>query len=363
MREITNGSGTFWVDDRGVLQRFVCAPRNSLALPYAPDTRRVFDLHIPRGVRALPGRAFQGFEVARELTFPDSLERMGTECEGAFVRCLLERVVLPGKVWVGRREFAACHVKEMDASGARDDEMMCRIAHSLRFAHCWSLGRSELIGTWPEKYRRMYLGESEPKESWRELHNACGRFWVDSDGVLRDFCCDQAQTDGGALQRLDIPEGVTALQELRHGQGRLSDLSIREGMTLPDSLRSIGSNVFACCELPDVALPAHLETFGDFAFGSSRIRSVTVPAQARGRLLGLGVRQFRDCEVGEIRAPLKHRERLEQECRRWWGDFERGEQTDPVLGPLCCVRARDGMQRGGEIVPWLLWTVANEAMH
>lgn len=64
--------------------------------------------------------------------------------------------------------------------------------------------------------------------------------------------------------------------------------------------------------------------------------------------------------MGEIRVPLKHRERLEQECRRWWGDFERGEQTDPVLGPLCCVRARDGMQRGGEIVPWLLWTMGDE---
>lgn len=244
------------------------------------------------------------------MTFPDSLVMMGKEWKGAFFRCKLDVIVLPGNAWVGKREFAACHIRRVDATKANSPEMLCRLAHGFRFSHCYSLDQP--LGTWPQEYQNIYLGRSEPKESWTELRNESGAFWVDSDGALMDFSRDRKKNyikgaEKNTLLRLNVPEGVTALHQELFSGGSLDEMTILEEMTLPDSLRYIGPNVFACSHLPHVVLPPHLEVFGDFAFGASQIRSVTIRGNMKGYLLPLHVREFRDVEIGEICVPAKYR--------------------------------------------------------
>ena len=56
--------------------------------------------HSRRG----PGNSktfFVGFFVEKGVTFPDSLMMLEKEWKGAFFRCKLDQVVLPGNAWAG----------------------------------------------------------------------------------------------------------------------------------------------------------------------------------------------------------------------------------------------------------------------
>ena len=78
MRTITNECGIFYVSDTGVLEKFECAPKNSMIQGNStPECASLWDLHIPEGVRVLPENAFRGYSVRHELTFPDSLQVLG----------------------------------------------------------------------------------------------------------------------------------------------------------------------------------------------------------------------------------------------------------------------------------------------
>lgn len=278
---------------------------------------------------------------------------------------MLDRIVLPRNAWVGKREFAACHIRRVDAAKAKSPEMLCRLAHGLRFSHCYSLDQP--VENWPREYKDIYLGKSEPKESWTELRNASGAFWVDSDGVLMDFSRDRKKNyvkgaEQSTLLRLKIPEGVTALRRELFSGNTLDGLTILEEMTLPDSLRYIGANVFANSHLPHVVLPPHLEVFGDFAFDASQIRSITIRGDMKGHLLPLHVREFRDVEIGEIRVPAKYRQTLEAACRSQWENdgYHIEEIYDDVYGPMCRVHKNGEMVRRENIMISLLREIACE---
>lgn len=363
LNTICNESGAFSVDGHGVLRKFECGEKNNSRLPYRPDCKYLLTLHIPEGVRVIPKHFFVGYCVKKDVTFPDSLVMMGKEWKGAFFRCKLDAIVLPENAWVGKREFAACHIRRVDAAKVKSPEMLCRLAHGLRFSHCYSLDQP--LETWPQEYQNIYLGRSEPRESWTELRNESGAFWVDSDGVLMDFSRDRKknyvkEAEKNTLLRLNIPEGVTALHRELFSGGSLDGMTILEEMTLPDSLRYIGANVFACCHLPSVVLPPHLEVFGDFAFGASRIRSVTIRGNMKGYLLPLHVREFRDVEIGEIRVPVKYREALEAACKIQWGNdqYEIDELFDDQCGSLCRAYKDGAVVRSENIVLSLLREIA-----
>ena len=361
---IYNESGTFSVDGHGVLRKFECGEANNLRLPYTPDSKRIMTLHIPEGVRVIPKHFFVGYSVMKDVTFPDSLVMMGKEWKGAFFRCDLNVIVLPKNAWVGKREFAACHIKRVDAAKATSPEMLCRLAHGLRFSYCLSLDNP--LATWPQEYQNIYLGRGEPKESWTELRNESGAFWVDSDGFLMDFSRNRKKNyvkgaEQSILLHLNIPEGVTALRQDLFSGSALAGITILEEMTMPDSLRYIGANVFACCHLPRVVLPPHLEAFGDFAFGASRIRSVTIRGDMKGYLLPLHVREFRDTEIGEICVPAKYRQTLETACSRWeWKNdpYQIEEFFDDSYGPMCRARKNGAITRSENIVLSLLSEIA-----
>lgn len=342
---IQNETGTFTLDEEGVLCKFE---------GIWSDDKYIGSLHIPEGVRVIPKHFFVGYDMSN-LTFPDSLVMMGEELEGAFFRCHLDRIVLPRTAWVGKREFAACHIRQVDASKSESPEMMCRFAHALRFSHCYS--HDDFSRPWPKAYQDIYSGKSEPKESWTELHNDSGVFWVDSDGFLRDFAVDWQYSVGHrhakmkTLARLNIPEGVTAFK--KH---QWAGIRVLEELTLPDSLRYIGSNVFGGSELPDVVLPPHLEVFGDGAFCGSRIRSVTIREEIAKSLLPLHVREFKDFETSDIRVPAKYRDILEEACMHWWehGLYKIEDVFDKKYGPLCYARAKSEVIHSENIMHALL---------
>lgn len=159
------------------------------------------------------------------------------------------------------------------------------------------------------------------------------------------------------LYRLHIPEGVTAISS-----GMFRDCTVLWEMSFPKSLKYIGcakgsgvleGNTFTGCRLPDVVLPENLELFGCFAFGACRIRSLTIPGSLRESYFHIGVRQFKDCHIGEVRVPVEFRKALED----IWKD-ERAvsfsEMADSTLGRLCCVRALSGSLGWGDEISSLL---------
>lgn len=344
LKEITNESGTFYVDSRGVLRRFACGLKNNLDITKETvlDSRRVFSLHIPEGVRVLPGNAFWGYRVNKEVTFPASLEVLGTGGLGAFRYCELSRVILPRSAAVDINTFSASVISEIAIPDGADPGMLRQISRCLCFA-LTSLGYT---------CSEAFEVENGEREALTELQNACGSFFVDSCGVLREVRLHESVRAGEReLLKLEIPEGVAALPDGMFRNDSQSPFTIRE-LVLPQSLRIIGSGVFGGCTLSDVVLPGRLELIGNGAFGGSRIRSFTVPGSLKYTLQKRRLRQFGGSEISEIRAPLEYQDILEKICGGW-AQYVSGEQPDPEFGRLCYVRGKHHALRGENVVPAL----------
>lgn len=361
MKMIENESGRFYIDDFGALQRFECGAKNSLKLPYIPESKSLFCLHIPEGVRILPANAFRGFSVMRELTLPDSLQVLS---EGAFSRCKLGSVALPKYAELGTDIFSGSKIGTVTIPEGMTPGLACQAAHALRYSEV------DTVKDWPKEYADIFYGKNELLESWKQISNLCGTFFVDSDGVLREFLCDQynlprdcCNDKEKVILRLNIPEGVKVIP------GELfARYTVLWELTFPDSLKCIGNtepNAFARSRLPDVVLPKNLELLGHFSFGGSTIRSLTIPGTLHGSLsYPECVRDFKDSIIGEIRMPAEYKALLEELSKTWhYGNYEMecGELSDAELGRLCYVKPKNGLLRGGEIVPNLLRAIVAEA--
>lgn len=323
MRVIENETGTYCIDDNGRLVHYEHTVRNGMQ-----GSRHVLALNIPEGVQEIPDNAFRGYEVNHGVILPASLKQVG---KYAFLGGHLDNVVLPKNP---------------------NSEMMCQLAHALRFVHTWY--SNQLVQDWPRKYAEIYHGKGEPRESWWQLHNASGTFFVDSDGVLMDFLPEQSNivpTESGktALNLLHIPEGVVAINS-----EMFSACKVMQEITFPKSLRCIGvgsgvGNAFGRAELPDVVFPENLEVLGNFSFGASHFRSITVTGVSQ-YWKPENRRTFKDSVVGMIRVPMKFREVLDEACRGWeWS--EGFEMTDPVLGQLYCVKSlQENLRRGDTVL-------------
>lgn len=310
MKTITNETGTFYIDDNGVLLRYESTEINNAC--YNNAARYIINLTIPEGVVELSDNAFQGYNIFHDVELPASLKRLG---ENAFSGSHIGGVVLPENP---------------------NPDMMPQLAHRLRFVHVWS---DRFIASWPQEYKDIYTGKSEPRESWQCIRNDSGSFWIDSDGVLMDFDTDlwfRPRDDKRILYKLNIPEGVTAIpSEMFRGYIVFSDISF------PKSLRCIGVGYGGGCAfsdswLPDLVLPENLEALGNFVFGSTVVRSVTIPHNPE-KLLPLQARQFKDAYIGELRVPVEYRDVMHENS---WKDGH--EMTDPVYGQLYCARHADG---------------------
>ena len=87
--QITNETGTFTIDDNGVLIGFQSAESNQVE----ENVWRCLD--IPEGVRAIPEEAFRRCHVEERVTFPKSLRVIGTGHGCAFANSRLPHVELP----------------------------------------------------------------------------------------------------------------------------------------------------------------------------------------------------------------------------------------------------------------------------
>lgn len=89
MNKITNKTGTFTIDDNGVLTKYQSTMDNQVQ----ENVWRCLD--IPEGVRVVPEWAFRDCEILERLTFPKSLRMISTGGAGAFSWSKLPHVELP----------------------------------------------------------------------------------------------------------------------------------------------------------------------------------------------------------------------------------------------------------------------------
>ena len=87
--QITNETGTFTIDDNGILIGFQSAESNQVE----ENVWRCLD--IPEGVKVIPEEAFRRCHVEERLTFPKSLRVIGTGHGCAFANSRLPHVELP----------------------------------------------------------------------------------------------------------------------------------------------------------------------------------------------------------------------------------------------------------------------------
>ena len=319
MKQITNETGTFYIDDSGVLLRYESTAKNFDDHDKGP--RNIVYLTIPEGVQELPDDAFQGYKIL-EVKLPASLKRLG------------ENV------------FSSSHIEGVTLSETPDPDMMRQLAHRMRFVHTWNA--DFLVRDWSQEYKDIYMGKSEPRESWQYIYNDSGAFWVDSDGVLMDFSPNnwfKPRNDKLVLYELNIPEGVTAIPS-----EMFQEYVIHMQITFPKSLRCIGvgyggGSAFRYSWLPELVLPENLEALGDYAFATTVIPSVTIPYDPE-KILPLQARQFFGADIGELRVPVAYREALQGDS---WKDGH--EMTDPVFGQLYCAKHTYGY--GAEVMAYL----------
>lgn len=89
MNKITNKTGTFTIDENGVLKEYQSTEVNQVA-------ENVWHcLDIPEGVRVISEWAFRDCEILERLTFPKSLRMISAGGAGAFSWSKLPHVELP----------------------------------------------------------------------------------------------------------------------------------------------------------------------------------------------------------------------------------------------------------------------------
>ena len=108
MKQITNETGTFTIDDNGVLKNYQSIRDNQI-------TENVWRcLDIPEGVRVIPEEAFCRCYVQERLTFPKSLRVIGDGYGCAFANSILPHVELPETLeTLGDLAFGHSHMRSL----------------------------------------------------------------------------------------------------------------------------------------------------------------------------------------------------------------------------------------------------------
>lgn len=318
MMTTTNDSGTFWVDDEGVLRKYECAEDNffqRLDDPNYRNKKELFFLKIPEEVIGLPAGAFDGYVIHVGISLPETLTTLGDASGGVFrhcsIRCSLE---LPkGITYVGNDSFfmsALSTIRISDDMDALTAQALVQLFRNHTYHHSLF---------YPVEKIRDLPPLQVPTT---QICNESGAFYVDRLGVLQAFCCSSAnnadvcsERDTKKLYTLHIPEGVTVLKAFA-----FREYTVLEKLTLPDSLLLMGTGdgcVFTGCSLPDVVIPETVQILGNLAFQGSSLRSLRLPENAQQ---WENARQFTACEIGILYLSEKYREESDDpELRRHIG--------------------------------------------
>ena len=103
---LRNESGSFYLDDYGILYEFLPAENNCIS-KYGENPVVLRNLIIPEGVVIISGSLFQRHTVLERFVLPESLRMIGTNDGCAFSDCNLPDVVIPGKLGEVRMSDAA----------------------------------------------------------------------------------------------------------------------------------------------------------------------------------------------------------------------------------------------------------------
>ena len=123
---LTSESGTFYVDDKGVVQRFIPADDNPFVdeeievtsnYTYITD-KSIRTFIVPQGVKGFISGFMRHTRVLKRFELPDSLLSLGnnsfdinTACNGVFADCILPTVVIPESVKeIGDFAFGKSHI-------------------------------------------------------------------------------------------------------------------------------------------------------------------------------------------------------------------------------------------------------------
>ena len=305
MNKLVNDSGSFWVDDRGVLRKFDCSESN-LYRPlgrdkWVCDERQICFLNIPEGVAVLPAGAFDGYFVHYDITLPDTLTAMGDGTGGVFRGCSLSELRLPEKLsYLAEDSFFAGDISRIDLPDGMEKKMLLK---------CVRLFQNQTTHGFLSYPMERLPDDPEPQVSVRELRNECGCFHVDTLGVLRGFVCSPENNADSCppeetrlVFRLNIPEGVTVL-----GENAFSGWQVLQELTLPASLALLGAGngcAFAGAALPEVHLPGTLKNLGSYAFGSSTIHALYLPERMPWKYN----RHFKSARIGALHLPRRYQD-------------------------------------------------------
>jgi hypothetical protein len=97
LKKLQTESGSFCVDDYGILHSFSPSDENCLS-EIGCDVTVLRSLVVPEGVVIIPDTVFQRITVLEKLVLPESVKMIGTGGGHTFSCCSLPDVVIPGKL-------------------------------------------------------------------------------------------------------------------------------------------------------------------------------------------------------------------------------------------------------------------------
>lgn len=127
---ITSDSGTFYVDDGGIVLRFEPSEDNPIKEEKADEPQAYYGfvvkksikhLIVPKGVKGFVSDFMRGVRVTERFELPEGLERIGknsfdidTEESCVFANCILPSVVIPQSVQeIGNFAFGHSHIESL----------------------------------------------------------------------------------------------------------------------------------------------------------------------------------------------------------------------------------------------------------
>lgn len=275
--ECVQGQGGSWerVEVAGIEWKFQEIEPGSGTCSIKLDKKNSGKVTIPAKVRASNGREFRVVEVAREafhlcedLTQIVIPEGVTTIAGRAFFKCTaLEGLTLPASIQhIDGQAFMGCSA--MEYFEAEEGNATYMSVDGVLFSK-----NGKTLVRFPEGREGDYV---IPRE-------------VNSISECAFFGCSY-------LESVDIPMGVTAIENYTFFRAGLTSIAIPQGVTrigdyvfqgctgletvsLPEGLQTIGTNAFAdCSELKEVKIPASVTSIGDFTFRNcKKLASMRLP--------------------------------------------------------------------------------------
>lgn len=325
------------------------------------DWPKLTSATLPRGLKEIGNRVFEGCRELTSINLPDGLTTIGS---GAFSRCYsLKEIALPPSIRsIEDETFQGCvnlrAVKlpdNLDSVGVRafyDCGSMTELTlpstlatiHDAAFGHCYALSSLELPERLATLGSRSFAsnicllvkpGSSAFNQAVKGGYKYATAIFVPNNvaGVESFFwrlSGAGAEINGVALTDdfkgdLTLPEKIADLPVVGVGDQAFVEITSLRNVTLPDSVQRIGESAFSgCTELVSIHFPQSLRAIEKGAFANCPL--LETPAFPE-KLEWIGPKAFVDCgQLGALQ--LGNNVRLIGE-KAFWGCENLSEATLP----------------------------------